>query len=433
MKCCVFLTVLLITVAPAAFGQALPAAQASPISTGFELPMTAGTLQYAVSASETLSWGYYSNSNSGTATATNLTGDLGYISNSKRDPFSMFIAGGHSWGSNSPSYNFVSLGLSQVLSAGRWTFLFSDSVAYMPGTSTTGLSGVPGVGDLGLTPVPVGPDTGQGILTDYSNRISNAASATISRSITGKTSFNATGSYAITRFLSGSGNASASGLDSNSVTAQGGISHQYSARNTLGGNYAYSYFTYPGYNFGLPTASFESQTASLQYIHQFTRKLSLNASSGPEWTTINLPGSSTSLSLYVDAALAYSGEFSRAALGYVRSTNAGNGVIGGSLSDAVSFTTSRTFARVWNCAFTSSYTHSSSLAGLAPYTFDTTLAGFQVSRAIGRSFSAFASYTLENQSSQGSAATVVDVFNGFSQVLGFGLTYAPMSIHFGHP
>jgi hypothetical protein len=395
--------------------------------------MTAGTLQYAVSASESLSWGYYSNSNSGTATATNLTGDLGYISNSQRDPFSAVISGGRSWGSGTPSYYFVSLGLSQVLSVGRTTFVFSDSVAYMPGTSTTGLSGVPGVGDLGLTPVPVGPDTGQGILTDYSNRISNAASAAISRPITGKTFFNATGSYAITRFLSGSGNASASGLDSNAVTGGGGISHQYSARNTLGANYAYSYFSYPGYNFGLPTASFDSQTASLQYIHQFTRKLSLNASSGPEWTSVNVPGSSLSLSLYADAALGYTGKFSRASLSFVRSTNAGSGVIAGSLSDAVSFTTSRTFVRVWNCAFTSSYTHSSSLPGLASFTFDTTLAGFQVSRAIGRSFSAFASYTLENQSSQGSAASVIDVFNGFSQVLGFGLTYAPMSIHFGHP
>ena len=429
MKCCVFLTVLLITVAPAAFGQALPAAQASPISTGFELPMTAGTLQYAVTASESLSWGYYGNS--GAAAATNLTGDLGYISNSKRDPFSAVITGGRSWASTGPSYNFVSLGLSQVLSAGRTTFVFSDSVAYMPGTPTTGLSGVPGVGDLGLTPVQVGPDTGQGILTNYSNSISNATSASIRRPITGKTFFNATGSYSITRYLSGSG-VSSSGLDSNSVTGQGGISHQYSARNTLGGNYAYSYFSYPSYNFSLPAASFASQTASLQYIHQFTRKLSLNASSGPEWTSVSLPGSSLSLSLYADAALGYTGKFSRASLSFVRSTNNGYGVIAGSLSDAVSFTTSRTFVRVWNCAFTSSYTHSSSLAGFAPYTFDTTLAGFQVSRAIGRSFSTFASYTLVNQSSQGSAASVIDVFNGFSQVLGFGLTYAPMSIHLGH-
>lgn len=431
MKCCVFLTVLLITVVPAAFGQALPAAQASPISTGFELPMTAGTLQYAVSASESLDWGYYSN-NSGATEGTNLTGDLGYISNSKRDPFGAVIAGGHSWGSNGPSFSFVSLGLSQTLSAGRWTFLISDSVAYLPGTSTTGLAGVPGVGDLGLTPVPVGPDTGQGILTNYSNSISNATSATISRPITGKTFFNAAGSYAIFRYVSGSGDASGAGLDSDSVTGQGGISHRYSVRNTLGGNYAYSYFSYPGYNYGIPTASFDSQTASLQYIHQFTRKLGLNASSGPEWTTVGLPGSSPSLSLYADAALAYTGEFSRASLAFVRSTNNGYGVIGGSLSDAVSFSTSRTFVRVWNCAFTSAYTHSSALAGVAPYTFDTTLAGFQVSRAIGRSFSAFASYTLENQSSKGSATSVIDVFNGFSQVLGFGLTYAPMSIHFGH-
>ena len=118
-------------------------------------------------------------------------------------------------------------------------------------------------------------------------------------------------------------NTSGSGLDSNSVTGQGGISHQYSTRNTLGGNYAYSYFSYPGYNLGVPAASFDSQTASLQYIHQFTRKLSLNASAGPEWTSINVPGSSLSLSLYANAVLAYSGEFSRASLAFVRSTNSG--------------------------------------------------------------------------------------------------------------
>ena len=117
MKCRVLLTVLLITVAPAAFGQALPAAQASPISTGFELPMAAGTLQYAVSASESLDWGYYSNS--GATEGTNLTGDLGFISTSKRDPFSAVISGGHTWASNGPGYSFVSLGLSQVISAGR--------------------------------------------------------------------------------------------------------------------------------------------------------------------------------------------------------------------------------------------------------------------------------------------------------------------------
>ena len=70
--------VLLMAVARSSFGQALPAAEASPISTGFELPTTAGTLNYAVSVGETLNWGYYTGS--GAVDATNLSGDLGYIS-----------------------------------------------------------------------------------------------------------------------------------------------------------------------------------------------------------------------------------------------------------------------------------------------------------------------------------------------------------------
>ena len=68
-------------VVPAAFGQALPAAEAAPISTGFALPTTLGSLQYAVSASQSLIWGYYGNS--GEVSATNLSGDVAYLSNSK--------------------------------------------------------------------------------------------------------------------------------------------------------------------------------------------------------------------------------------------------------------------------------------------------------------------------------------------------------------
>src|ERR1035437_5028119 len=330
MKWCIFLTVLFMTVAPAGFGQALPAAEASPISTGFRIPMTAGTLQYGVSASESLSWGYYSSS--GVTDATNLTGDLGYISNSKRDPFSAIIAGGHSWSTNGPSYSFVSLGLSQVISAGRWVFVLSDSLSYLPGTPTTGLTGIPGVGDLGLNPVQVGPETGQGILTNYSNRISNSSSLSIQRPITGKTSFNAVGSYSISRYLTTSGGNS--GLDSDSESGAGGITHQYSQRNSLGVNYNYSVFSYPGYSFGLPTQSFRSQSATLAYMHQFSCKLSLNAAAGPQWTSIEQAGRVTSLSAYADVSLGYAGKFAGASVSYVRSTNNGFGVIGGALSES---------------------------------------------------------------------------------------------------
>src|SRR5208283_489942 len=82
---------------------------------------------------------------------------------------------------------------------------------------------------------------GQGVLTDYSTRVSNAASGTLSINLTGKTSLNGTGVYAITRFL---GNSSGFGLDSNQESGGGGFSHRFNVRNTLSGNYSYSTYTY---------------------------------------------------------------------------------------------------------------------------------------------------------------------------------------------
>ena len=136
--------------------QALPAASASPISTGFSLPSTSGTLQYALSASQSLTSNYLGNS--GVASFTNLTGDLAFIASSSRDPFSAVFTGGRSWStSGQPSYNYLNLSLSQAVNTHRWVFSLSDAVNYMPQTASTGLSGIPGAGDLGVAPVPTEP------------------------------------------------------------------------------------------------------------------------------------------------------------------------------------------------------------------------------------------------------------------------------------
>jgi hypothetical protein len=416
-------------IAPSISAQALPAAEAAPISTGFALPRTAGTLQYAVSASESLSWGYYGNQ--GSAKSTNLTGDVAYISNSKRDPFSMIFSGGRSWAtSEQPSYTYLNLALSQVVSAGRWNFVLSDSVGYLPGTPTTGLSGVAGVGDLGVAPVQVGGDTGQGVLTNYSSRVTNTASGSLQRPLTGKTSINASGSYSMMSFLGSAGSVS-QGLDNDSRTGTAGLSHQFDARNTLGGNFMYTSFGYSGNGMAtLPDVT--SQTASAQFSHSFTRKLRLSAAGGPQWTSFGLAGSTPSVSLFADITGSYTGQFSHASLGYVRSTNTGFGVVGGALSSGVTFAAGRTFARVWNCAVTAAYTQTANLPSpaVASFSFHTTVAGVQLSRAIARNLSGFAAFTLENQSSA-SANNAVDVFNGLSQFASFGLTFSPSSVHFG--
>ena len=159
------------------------------------------------------------------------------------------------------------------------------------------------------------------------------------------------------------------------------------------------------------------------------------ASVGPQWTTIDYLGKTTSLGLFADVSASYTGKESSQSFSFVRGTNSGYGVIGGSISDGLNYTATKTFSRVLTGAFTASYTHSASLPtpGLPTYRFDTTLLGVQVSRALGRSLSCYGSYTFEDQSNQGSALTAINVFSGRANILGFGITYAPMALHVGHP
>ena len=426
------LVVMLVPVGKTALAQALPAAEASPISTGFALPTTLGSLQYAISGSQSLIWGYYG---SGVGSSTNLSGDIAYLSNSKQHPFSMIFAGGHSFSeSGQASYTYLNLGFSQVANLGRWNFVLSDNVSYLPGTPAAGLSGVPGVGDLGVNPVQLGGDTGQGVLTNFSNRVTNTAAGSAQRQLTGKTSLSASGSYSTSRFLDStitSSNTSSAGLDSSGWTAGAGVNHQVDARNSFGGNYSYSNFSYPGNNLGLSTSGFVSQTVSADYSRQLTHKLKMSVAAGPQWTSLGSGGGGTATSLFADADANYAGKSASSSLIFVRSTNNGYGTAGGAVSDSAAFNVSRTFAVVWSASASASYSRSSNLpvAGLAPFTIDTTVESIQISRAIARSLSGYASYTLEHQSNPGTAT--VDVFSGLSQVVGFGLTFSPSALHLG--
>ena len=421
--------------------QALPAASASPISPGFTLPNSAGTLQYALSASQSLTSNYLGNS--GVASSTNLNGDLAFISSSPLDPFSAVFTGGRSWSTSGQlSYNYLNLSLSQAVNTHRWIFSLSDAVNYMPQTASTGLSGIPGAGDLGVTPVPTGAtpaptsaNPGQGVLSGYSTRVANTSSLSLQRQITGKTSLNASGSYTLNRFLNNSGSStvpSSAGLDSDGDSASAGLSHRIDARNSLAGNFAYARNTYSGTSSGIRQPGFSSQTASLQVTHQFTRKLSTSLAAGPQWTSIDSPGLTPALSLFANLSANYTGEFSHASVAYSRSTNSGFGVVGGAISNSVTFSTGRLYGRVWQVALTAAYTQTSNLpsAVTLPFTFHTTVAGVQVSRALARTLSAYASYTLQKQSNQGTATTV-DLFSGLSNVAGFGLTFSPSAVRLG--
>jgi hypothetical protein len=140
---------------------------------GFNLPTHLGTLSYSLSGSELLETGAY---NSGVSTSTVASGNLAYISKSDKDPFSAVYSGGYIFSTvpgSSESSTYQDLAISQVLRTRSWVFVLSDAVSYLPDSPTTGLSGVAGVGDIGVYPVQTGLGPAQDILTNYGTRLGN--------------------------------------------------------------------------------------------------------------------------------------------------------------------------------------------------------------------------------------------------------------------
>ena len=363
---------------------------------------------------------------------TNFSGDLAYVSKSQFHPFSAVYAGGVLVGtSNEKTTAYQSLSFSQVLSTQHWNLVVSDSVSYLPESPAVGLSGVPGVGDLGVDPVStvLGATPGLGILTTYGPRVSNSTSGTVSRTLTGRISVQASGTYGFQRFI---GDNSGEGTDTNIYGGSVGLNYRLSARDAFSANYNYSEFTFSNSPY-----SFSAQGASLNYTRQWSPRLTTsvgggpqisNASSSPALSGNFITFSAAASATYVSRTTAYS-------VSYSHGVNNGSGVIAGAVSDNVSLSAHRRFSGVWSVSGDVSYSRSSSLPIFTGYAFTSDAVAFsgQVTRGFGRYFSGYGSYTLEHQSVGGSGvgADTPNAFSGLYQVVGLGITYSPRNILLG--
>ena len=408
-----------LALATSGVAQSLPAdtGPAAP-GVGFSLPRVGGSLTYGVNASEVLSTGFY---NSGTSYSTNISGDAAYISKSQSHPFSAIYNGGVLLAnSGQPTTFFQSLSFSQVLTTKHWNFALADSVSFLPQSPTGGLSGVPGTGDLGVDPVAV--------LTSYGPRVSNSLSGTASRQINGRFSTQVTGMYAIQRFIGDN-----SDLALNSTTEGGsvGLSYRASARDTFTGNYNYSNFTYSG-----NTYSFQAQGATVSYSRQWSPRFVTDVYAGPQI----ISGSSeaingTAVTVAAGASASYLSRSTSYSVTYSRGANNGSGVIPGSFSDNVTAAAHRQLGREWLVSGDVGYARTSSLPNSTLNQFNSkgVFMSVQGSRRLGRYFSGFGSYTVEDQSVSiptGSAAPQ-NAFSGVFQVVSLGISFSPRPVLLG--
>ena len=415
-------------VLPAARAQAIPADTGTAVpGIGFSLPRVGGSVSYGISASELISTGFY---NGGTSYTTNVSGDVAFVTKSPRHPFSAVYDGGVLVAnSNQPTSFFQSLSFSQILNTKRWNIAIADSVSYLPQSPLGGLSGIPGVGDLGVDPVAVGPASGLGILTTYGPRVSNTTSGTVGRQITGHVSAQATGIFAIQRFI---GDNSGLGISTTTEGASAGMSYHFSARDTLTGNYNYTHFSYTGSLY-----AFTTQGATAEYTRQWSRRLTTDVYGGPQF----ISGSNsalfkgTSVQFAAGASASYLARSTSYSLGYSRGVNNGSGVIPGSFSDSLSGAAHRRLGQDWDVSGNVSFARTTSLPNVTLFTFNSKGVSFggQGSRRLGRYFSGYLSYTVQDQSTSASGLPNVaqNAFSGVYQVVGIGLTYSPRNILLG--
>jgi hypothetical protein len=408
-----------------AHAQATPAATGTPTVPTLNRAPFAGQLTYSLGASQSILVGY--NGNGGLTSSTNVSGSSAYVSASQSHPLSFLYSGGYLFGENTgqPNAVYQDFGISQQLITRHYTFLVGDQVSYLPNAPVFGLSGVPGVGDIGTAPIATGSLPVESILTDYGRRVSNTVNGAATAKFSAETSLSGFGDYTILRFPDNNG------IDTDETDGGGSLDHRIDARNTVGVGYSYSNFAYQsGENLSITT-----QEISLQYQHVFSRQLLVAASAGPQRTSSsNAALVPTGTNVAADLSMFYTSKSTRYLLSYSRGTTSGAGVLLGTLSNNVNFTASRNFSRDWTGSFSANYGTAASLetVGGRGSTADSFYTGVQASRRLGRFFSAYGSYTAEVQSTSGPLLEV-NAFSGVASVIGFGITYSPRPIQVGHP
>ena len=424
MKTYLVAPILLLAIGSLAEAQAPP--MATPPSFGFSLPSVEGTLTYSLSASESYLTGYQ---NGGTDTTTSLSGSLGYLSSSPDKPFSLVYSGGYLY-STVPGYpgssTFQNLAASQVVTTKNWNFVVDDAVSYLPEAPTTGLSGIPGVGDIGVVPVQIGDEPTQSILTNYATRVGNGLNGGATRKINASWAVNGSASWQILHFFGDEG------INSSSETGSVGPTYRIDARSSASANVTYSYINDSFLGNSYP---FETEGISLQYQRQVSRFFSFAVTAGPQrtfgsgTTSALIPSSITAVG---NASVTYARRRTNVSISYARATNSGSGVVFGALTDSIVGSVRQQFSRNWQGALTASYSQSTTLGNIAGAneSFRGTYGGGQVSRRLGRLFSGYFSYTAVTQNDNYPGATHT-AFNGLTQILAVGVTYSPGAQHLG--
>ncbi len=411
MKTALKLLAFVVTVANAALAQVVPEA------TGPGMPVS-GTMHYDLHYSEIEYLGGSFNDSQSAL----FSGDIAYANFSDRLPFSFKDAGGYSWAVTGTPYEvgpFDNLSLSQGFVRRKWNLQLSDDASYRQGAPTTGFSGVAGTGEPIGGPTPP-PSSSQTILTVNTRTVENSANGEFEHTLNYAISLNLGGNSELLRYPDGNG------IDTDNETANAGITQRLNARNSLSYRYLFSEFSYPGSSLGQVTTALMTNSALFGYERHWTRKITTNGAVGPEWV-VGANSTVVPFSTRVSGNASFEDQFrfGSASLNYSHTTSGGSGFLVGGEIDSVTGGFSKEFKKKLTTELSGGYMRTSGLSTQG--TIDGKFGAAMFTWRMSRYFTAFASYTADDQSS--SSLLPSNALNQILQVISFGIGYSPREKH----
>jgi len=343
--------------------------------------------------------GYNQPSSSGWFATNYLIANVSLLQAWSRSQLAVNYSGGGYFSTNNiqGNGNYQELGLSQSFQSNRWLVQILDQFSYLPQTQFgfgggTNL-GVPGI-EGPLRPVVPGLGGGcvpnQGTYASAGPRLSNTGAIQSTYTVSPRGSITASGCYAILHFVQ-SGN-----IDSNSVMGTFGYNYQLDRKNSLGLEYRFSSYQFPG-----EPQAYGDSAVNIAYGRKITGRLALQLSGGSEYTAFRVPIGTLSSKLGADANanLIYGFENGSFSVGYLHGFAGGSGVFTGSTADQLNLAASRKLGRIWSANFDFGYARNTAVANstqAALPTYNSWFAGGGLSRPIGRDLNLAISYEAYN-------------------------------------
>lgn len=326
------------------------------------------------------------------------------------------------------------LGISEMITSGRWSLLLADEAGYSPegGFGFGGMGSAAGFGPGSQIFTGLNPALANQQSAFFSaRRVNNTSVAQVQYGLSARSSITLYGSYGLLHFLDGGF------IDSNQVFAGAGYNYSATSHDTFSLSYSYGQFHFGG----VSNSGLKSHSVNLGYTRRVTGRLTFDVFAGPQLVftraLVSVPvlqlgpfvlyrqenENFRRLSWSGRSDLKYRVRRTDLTLSYLRSITGGSGVLAGAQTSFAQASLGHPLSHWWHATAMFGYALNNAL-GVGSGSYDSLYGGGALHRALGRNAGLDFSYELQRETSN-ACATSGCVVGAVRHVFGVGFEWQP--------